>query len=113
LTQQHDPNYRVDRQRWATLTIFEQLGNIGSEVGRAFKAKKKQKDFEPALIRALDLFDATAEHMLQTAPHRLQELYRAKEQFLDALYKHDDYELETYFNQFAIAARLQHEAKQN
>jgi len=98
--------YQVDRQRWFTLTIFEQMGNIGSEVGRSFKAKKQNKDFEPAMIRALDLFDATAEHMLQTTPHRLKELLRAKEQYLNALYLHDDYELENYFTQFAIAARL-------
>ena len=29
------PNYAVDRQRLAQMTIFEQMGNIGSEVGRA------------------------------------------------------------------------------
>jgi len=34
-------NYQIDRARWAGMTIFEQMGNIGSEVGRTLKAKKK------------------------------------------------------------------------
>ena len=30
-----------DRQKWQSLTIFEQMGNIGSEVGRAFAARRR------------------------------------------------------------------------
>ena len=32
-------NYEIDRERWAKLTIFEQMGNIGAEVGRAASGK--------------------------------------------------------------------------
>ena len=28
-------SYQVDRKQWARLSINEQMGNIGSEVGRA------------------------------------------------------------------------------
>jgi len=30
-----------DRQKWQSLTIFEQMGNVGSEVGRAFAARRR------------------------------------------------------------------------
>ncbi len=53
----------LDRQRWASLSIFEQMGNIGSEVGRALRAKVRGDDelLKGALCRGLDLLDATAE----------------------------------------------------
>ena len=48
--------------RWRTLTILEQMGNIGSEVERAIRAHDagRQDRFEHALERALELFDLTA-----------------------------------------------------
>lgn len=48
--------------RWATLSIIEQMGNIGSEVERAIRAHEKgqQERWEYALARALELFDLTA-----------------------------------------------------
>lgn len=101
-----DTGYRVDREAWLKRSIFDQLGNIGSEVGRALKLKRKGRDFEPALVRALDLFDATVSGLINTKPHRAREVLRAKECFLDALYIKDDPSIETYFMQFAIAARL-------
>ena len=33
--------YVFDKQKWQNLTIFEQMGNIGSEVGRAFAARRR------------------------------------------------------------------------
>jgi hypothetical protein len=99
-------NYKVDRSRWAKMTIFEQMGNIGSEVGRTLKAQRAGEDFEPALTRALDLFDATSEALLQAKSPRLKEVLRSKDQFLAAVYQKPDPKIEDYFNQFAIAARL-------
>ena len=32
--------------RWERLTILEQMGNIGSEVGRTLKLKQRGDDFE-------------------------------------------------------------------
>ncbi|MDR2556164.1 MAG: hypothetical protein LBC49_00435 [Bacteroidales bacterium] len=34
-------NKPIDKERWAQLNIFQQMGNIGSEVGRAIKAKRE------------------------------------------------------------------------
>jgi len=97
--------YIMNRERWNQMPIFEQLGNIGSEVGRTLKLKSQGADFEPALIRALDLFDATVEGLVATKSHRAKEILRAKEQFLMAIYDREDPSIEDYFMQFAIAAR--------
>ena len=52
-----------DRQKWQSLTIFEQMGNIGSEVGRAFAAWRRGDTaaMAGAWQRGLGLLDATAE----------------------------------------------------
>lgn len=44
------------------MSIFDQMGNIYSEVGRTFKAKRSHDDerYEQALVRAIDLFEATS-----------------------------------------------------
>lgn len=101
-------SHHVTQARWSNLTILEQMGNIGSEIGRAFSAQKRgdTKSMEAALYRGLDLFDATAE-TLTDKPRRLNEVLRAREQFAESiLSKKPDPELDDYFLQFAIAARL-------
>ena len=104
-------SYKIDRERWWKLTIFEQMGNIGSEVGRSFTAQKFQdsKRVEAAMIRALDLFDATVEQLIKTKSPKAKEVLRAKEQFLEALSdsanENDRASLDRYFFQFALAAR--------
>lgn len=102
----HTQKYTVDRDRWARLSIFEQMGNIGSEVGRTLKLKRGGQDFEPALIRALDLFDATVEHLIALKSYRVKEVLRSKDQFLQAVFVRDDDKIESYFTHFAVAARL-------
>lgn len=97
--------------RWLTLSLAEQLGNIGSEVGRAIRAKTQdnQDRLLPALDRALELFDLTI-----TDPrlaHRLKEILRAREVVCDFLVGDNEFastseSLEAYFMQFAMAARL-------
>ena len=99
-------HYTVDRERWNRLSIFEQLGNIGSEVGRTLRLKRKGEDFQDALIRALDLFDATVEPLVRIKSPRTKEILRARDQFLQALFVADDPTIEHYFMQFAIAARI-------
>ena len=101
-----DIGYMIDRDEWQKCSIFEQMGNIGSEVGRTLKMKRNGCDFEPALVRALDLFDATVSGLIKSQPHRAKEVLRAKECFLDTLFLKDDPTIETYFMQFAVAARL-------
>lgn len=101
--------YAVDKQKWESLTIFEQMGNIGSEVGRSFAAKRhhNQADLEAAKVRTLDLFNATSQMLAKQASPKLKEVLRAKEQYLEALDSNNDgTDIDRYFMQFAIAARL-------
>jgi hypothetical protein len=95
-------NYQINREKWAGLTIFQQMANIGAEVGRTFGAIKRGDTAmaEMAMVRALDLFDATVE---QNSFVRNKEILRAKEVFLEAYstQKPDD-NLENYFTEFAF-----------
>jgi len=88
--------------------MYEQMGNIGSEVGRALAAKRSGDEprMRGALYRGLDLFDVTAKLWAKKKPLRTRELLRAREQFVEAIItdKQDD-KLEDYFMYFAIAAR--------
>ncbi|TSC79261.1 MAG: Uncharacterized protein G01um101429_496, partial [Parcubacteria group bacterium Gr01-1014_29] len=95
--------------RWFQLSLMEQLGNIGSEVGRAARAEDKDTQrFDNAVERALDLFDLTLEDKRWRG--RLREINRAREVFCDAVYGGKEYgsslaDLDKYFMQFAFAAR--------
>jgi len=77
--------YKVDRERWAEMTINEQMGNIGSEVGRAIIAYRNgnRDRVDRAIDRAIDLFSATTEALVGTKySYRLKEVLRAREEFL-------------------------------
>jgi len=98
-----------DRQKWAGMTIFEQMGNIGSEVGRALRAKAHgdNESLQGAFYRGLDLFDATAEVWAAQRSPRTTEILRAREQFVQAIVTSKvDLKLEDYFTQYAIVARM-------
>jgi hypothetical protein len=105
-------NYQIDRARWAQLTIFEQMGNIGSEVGRTIRAKESgdKRRFEAALARTLDLFSATIEVLITQKVASVREVFVAREQFLNLFFGNvgagDEKKIENYFMQYAIAARL-------
>ncbi len=106
-------DYTVDRVRWANMSIFDQMGNISSEVGRSFNAKRQgQAENENlAMARALDLFDATIDNLISTKSIRSKEVLRSKDQYLSALLnpKFDEKagaSIEKYFMQYAIASRL-------
>ena len=98
--------------RWQTFTLAEQLGNIGSDVDRAFRAHAQGHTdrFEAALERALELFDLSAADPRWRGPRR-REILRAREQFCRVFFDETaepdlaDY-LSKYFLQFAFAARL-------
>ena len=94
----------IDRERWAKLSLVEQMGNIGSEVGRAIKWRDNIERRDGAIERALDLFSATAE--CHSGP-RLREILRSRDEFLRLFYGDStDYEgVERYFQHFALAAR--------
>lgn len=96
--------------RWQTMTLMEQLGNIGSEVGRAIRAKTQGNDERliSSLSRALELFDLTVADPRRR--YRLREILRAREAVCDFLVGDNVYQstgdsLDRYFMTFAVAAR--------
>ncbi|MBI4449969.1 hypothetical protein HY634_02840 [Candidatus Uhrbacteria bacterium] len=97
--------------RWHTMSLVEQLGNIGSEVGRALRAhgagntERETRAFD----RALELFDLTIGDPRRRGS-QLREIARAREVVSDYLIGGNRYQstpesLDRYFTQFAIAAR--------
>ena len=91
------------------MSFFDQMGNIGSEVGRALNAKKNgdEASMQAAFRRGLDLIDASSEQLASHKSPRLKELLRAREQFAQAILSDiQDETLEQYFMDFAMAARL-------
>lgn len=111
----HDPIHKsLAEGRWYELTLYEQLGNIGSEISRALKAKSAGNSVRmlKAVDRALDLFDLTlADPRLHG---RRKEICRAREVvcdffYGDNVYKSDGPSLDRYFTTYAMAARLARE----
>lgn len=66
------------------MSIFDQMGNISSEVGRAVNAKKQNNkhNTDNAIIRALDLFDATIDALVKVKSIRSKEVIRSRDQSL-------------------------------
>ena len=96
--------------RWNELSLVEQLGNIGSEVERALKWKKKNNpDYcMRAFERALELLDLTL--ACPAHRHRLREIARTREILVDFFYGENQFKttgksLSAYFLHFACAAR--------
>ena len=96
--------------RWFTLSLAEQLGNVGSEIGRAINWQKKGKlELQnKAADRALELLDLTiADKRWQ---NRLKEILWAKNLTADYFYGKNEFketpeQLEKYFYYFAVKAR--------
>jgi hypothetical protein len=98
--------------RWWTLSLAEQLGNIGSEISRATRWTSRNPALaEGALHRALELFDLTlADPRLRQSPARLREIARAREVVADFFAGPNEYgssaeSLQKYFDAYALAAR--------
>ena len=97
--------------RWHTMTLAEQLGNVGSEYERALRWKQKgnAKYFEGAFARMLELLNLTiADPRWQN--HRLKELCRLRELICDELMNEvreypDPRDFKNYFYFFAYTAR--------
>jgi hypothetical protein len=98
--------------RWWELTLAEQLGNVGSEVGRAVRWSARNPVLaEAAFHRALELLDLTLDdprHRRSVA--RLREIARAREVVVDFLAGPNRYgstgpSLQKYFDAYALAAR--------
>lgn len=96
--------------RWFTLSLVEQLGNVGSEVGRAGARAREGKAPQDnlALDRAFELLDLTISDPRWRK--RLKEIVRAREVLADTFYGNREYgstpeDLEKYFFHYAMAAR--------
>jgi hypothetical protein len=100
----------LTQDRWSSMTVEEQLGNIGSEVHRAILHRKKPDLFLHTVARALELFEFTIDDPKWRVSCRLREITRVKELFCAAVLGSDEYnttleDLDKYFFFYACIAR--------
>jgi hypothetical protein len=94
---------------WHQLTLAEQLGNVGAEVGRMIRWRDRDASRAVAAFeRALELLDLTLADSRWRG--RLKEIARARELLCDAEAGGAEYDstlegLDRYFLAFAMAAR--------
>ncbi len=105
--------------RWRTLSFFEQMANIGSEISRTiiWKNKGNKEYSEMAFERALELIWLTIDDPKNHVGGRLKELTRTREALIDHFlcdnsYNSTDEIWDRYFLQFTYAANLQRHQKQ-
>lgn len=98
---------------WFTLTLADQLGNVGSEVGRAesWHRRGNREYFVKAASRMLELLDLTLADPRWAGPKR-KEIARVREALCDSFFGQKEMggSMESwnrYFNQFAIMSRSQ------
>lgn len=96
---------------WERMTPLEQMGNLGTEVGRAARAKEAgdATRLQGAFHRALELFELTIVDDRWRGPRR-RELCLVRELFIDFIAGDNEYgesaaSLDRYFLPFAVAAR--------
>ena len=97
--------------RWWELSLYEQLGNVGSEVSRALRWKIRNPEIaKSAIERVLELLDLTlADPRHKRSVACLREIARTREILVDFLVGSNEYQstgdsLQRYFDAFAFAA---------
>ncbi len=103
--------YHKDLQpRWKDFSIYDQMANIGAEIGRAINWRKKKNKVmsQAAFYRALELLDFTVDDKKNNI--RLQEILRVREVlvddfFGDNIYHSSDEQWEKYFYYYNLIAR--------
>jgi len=95
---------------WASYSIYEQMANIGAEVGRCINWKKKNSMLmaKNAFYRALELIDFTVAD--EKNKHRLSEILRMRELLVDFtlgtnIYNSTEEGWNKYFYYYNLAAR--------
>ena len=104
--------FHTDTQNhWHEFTTMEQMANIGAEVGRAIKWRKKGNEeiSKNAFYRALELIDFTVDDTKNR--NSLGEILRVREVLADYfvgdnIYKSTDEDWEKYFYFFNFKARI-------
>lgn len=95
--------------RWYTMTLSQQMGNIGSEIHRLVLSQNKdQSRFDSAFDRALELIDLTLSDPRWKTGYK--EIARVREVLCDIFFGQNQYDtsieaLDNYFFQFGLAAR--------
>lgn len=104
-----DPRHRELADRWWTMSVAAQLGNIGSEISRTARwTARNPERARAALYRALDLFDLTLDDPRhRQSPARLREIARAREVVVDLFAGSNQYgstaaSLQRYFDAYAV-----------
>ena len=99
-------------RRWWTLSLFEQLGNVGSEISRTIRWTSRNPGLaKSAFYRALELLDLTlADPAHRKSKARLREMARTREVVVDFFAGSNEYgstaaSLQKYFDAYALAAR--------
>src|SRR3989338_5891892 len=79
--------------KWAELSFVEQMGNVGSEVGRAISWQRRgdNERMRKALDRAFELIDLTAGDGRWTGGLRLREILRSREVLADYFFGNNFY----------------------
>ncbi len=98
------------QERWKSFSIFEQMANIGAEVGRTitWKNKNNKEMSKNALYRSLELIDFTIDDRKNR--NCLKEITRMRELLVDYfagdnIYHSTDEGWNKYFYYFNYAAR--------
>src|SRR5258708_1321620 len=99
----------INKERWYTLSFYEQMGHIGSEIARArvWEDRKDKVSRNNALERALELIDITKDDSRLYG--RCKELCYLRELLADkyidaAIYGSSLKDLEKYCLDFALVA---------
>jgi hypothetical protein len=97
--------------RWGAMTLAEQLGNAGADVGRAIRAREdgNEQRLASSLARALAQLDLTLADP-RWAGHRRREIARAREVVCDLLagdnvYGSTPLSVDRWFTAYAFEAR--------
>lgn len=104
-------NGNLTKERWQKLNFFEQMANVGAEIGRAINWREKDEQrSDAAFERGLELLDLTIDDKKNHKGGCLKELCRLREVLVDYfcfdnIYGSSDEKWNNYFYAFNYAAR--------
>ena len=99
MTQLHQD---LTKEKWHSLSLFEQMANVGAEVGRTINWRIKNKEKSTAAIeRGLELLDLTIEDKKNKM--HLKELCRLREVLADYFYFDNEYQsTDQHWNEYFL-----------